>query len=161
MKKISLICLLVFLIGCSVKKDSKTNFVDFVNSGKTTMQSDSDVIKDKMFSLQIPNFLILKRVTTSDYFLHELKFNNNQRVVTLYIPDIIIKIKNNSTDCDYNEFKSYLKELNIEYALDDIKFIKNRRFGLKMIDDNFIIMFINVKNENVKDYQYCINSLTL
>lgn len=160
MKKISLIFLTLLFVGCSINKQSKTNFIKFVNDGSRYISSDNDIIKDKMFTIQIPNSLSMKKVKISYYFLNDLKFNNNQRIITIYDNDKIFKFKNSSIDYSYNEFIGYLKELDIEYELRENKFIKNRRFGLKVLDNNFIIMYVNIKKENIKDYEYSINSLS-
>ncbi len=165
MKKylIRLLGLLLFL-GCSTSKNSNINkdlFVKFTNSNKTNIKKDDEVIKDKGFTIQIPNSLITQENSISYYFLQNLKFKNEQRIITLYIPDKKYILNKKISTYSSVEFINLLKELNILQELKEVKFMKNRYFNITLLEDNFFVMYLNVQEKKIDDFNYSINSINL
>ena len=160
-------CLVLLLVvGCSSNKSIDQNnsiiegdFVKFVNENKSTIKRDGEIIKDKNFNLQIPNSLSEKKIKISSYFLHDLKFDKKQKIVLLYTPDKKFHSEKKALDLSCEDFEKELNKLEIQYELESVKFNKNRRFGIILLDVNFFVMYINVKSKNVKDYNYAINSV--
>lgn len=165
MKKllIRLLPLLLFL-GCSTSKNHNINkdvFVKFVNNNKTGIKKDNEVIKDKGFTMEIPNSLITQDNSISYYFLQSLKFKNEQKIITLYIPDKKYVLNKNINTYSNVEFINQLKELNILQETKEIKFMKNRYFNIMLLDNNFFVMYINVQEKNINDFNYSIKSVSL
>lgn len=165
MKKhlIRLLGLLLFL-GCSTNKNPNVNkdvFVKFTNSNTTNIKADDVVIKDKGFTMQIPNSLITQENSISYYFLQNLKFKNEQRIITLYIPDKKYVLNKKINSYSNVEFIDQLKELDILQDLKGVKFMKNRYFNITLVKDNFFVMYLNVQEKKINDFNYSISSLSL
>jgi len=165
MKKylIRLLGLLLFL-GCSTSKNSNINkdlFVKFTNNNKVNIRADYEVIKDKGFTMQIPNSLIKQENSISYYFLQNLKFKNEQRIIILYIPDKKYVLNKKINTYSSVEFINQLKELNILQELIGVKFMKNRCFNITLLEDNFFVMYLNVEEKKINDFNYSMNSINL
>lgn len=165
MKKllIRLLGLLLFL-GCSTSKNHNINkdvFVKFTNSNKTNIKKDDEVIKDKGFTMEIPNSLITQENRISYYFLQSLKFKNEQKIVTLYIPNKRYVLNKNISIYSNVEFINQLKELDILQEFKEVKFMENRYFNIVLLEDNFFVMYLNVQKKNINDFNYSIKSVNL
>ena len=88
-------------------------------------------------------------------------FKNNQEIIAIYLPDNKYKTTKKANFYYRDDFKKILLELDILKEVEDISFIKNRCFNILLLDDNFFIMYINVKNKNVDDFNYSINSINI
>lgn len=169
MKKYFIISLgLFFLLGCSINKSvdknkfvDKRDFVKFVNENKLTIKRDDEVVKDMYFALQIPKSLSENKIKISSFFLQELKFDKNQKIILLYIPDKKYKLDRKILNYSFKTFKDELSKLDIYHDLESMEFIENRRFGLVLLEDNFFAIYINIKKENIENYNYSINSINL
>lgn len=160
---IKLLGLLLFL-GCSTSKNHNTNkdvFMKFTNSNKTNIIKDNEVIMDKGFTLEIPNSLIGQENSISYYFLQSLKFKNEQKIITLYIPDKKYVLNKKNNFYSNVEFITQLKELDILQAFKGIIFKKNRYFNIVLLENNFFVMYINVQDKNISDFNYSIKSINL
>lgn len=165
MKKllIKLLGLLLFL-GCSTSKNHNINkdvFVKFTNSNKTNIKKDNEVIKDKGFTMEIPNSLIAQENSISYRFLQSLKFKNEQKIVIIYIPDKKYVLNKNINTYSNVEFINQLKELDIFQEFKEVKFMKNRYFNIILLEHNFFVMYLNVQERNIDDFNYSIKSLNL
>ncbi|MNK05231.1 hypothetical protein D3C87_231080 [compost metagenome] len=152
---------MLLLFGCSTKKSiEQSDFIEFKNENKTTIKRDNEVINDKKFTLQIPSSFKENRIKISNIFLQDLKFNNDERLIFLYIPDKKYKLEKNR-NYSYKEFINELNRLNLVHELDDFNFVKNRNFGLRLLENNFFVMYVNIKKKNIDNYKYSINSINL
>lgn len=155
---------LLLLLGCSTNKNRLANkeaFVNFTNNNKTGIKRDNETIKDKEFMLKIPNCLTKQQNKISHCFFQKLMFKNNQEIIAIYLPDNKYKTTKKANFYYRDDFKKILLELDILKEVEDISFIKNRCFNILLLDDNFFIMYINVKNKNVDDFNYSINSINI
>lgn len=167
-KYLMLLLSVLFTIGCSTKKlidkNEYTNagdFVSYVNDNKTTINVDGEIISDKKFTLQIPNSLSENKIIISSYFLHELKFDKKQKIIIIYMPDKKFNIEKRLLDCSFEQFNNELYKLDVQFVLDEVKLIKNRRFGMILLDDNFFIMYLNIKEKNIDNFNYSVNNIDL
>lgn len=157
-----LIISLIFL-SCSTNNNSniKDKFVEFKNSNQTNIKQDDEIIKDKGFAIQIPNYLIEKQNTISYYFLQNLRFKNNQRIITLYLPNKKYTLNKTKNKYSREDFTNQLNILNILEEFNNMEFMKNRYSNIVLLGDNFFVMCVNIEEKNINDFNYSINSIKL
>jgi hypothetical protein len=157
--------LFILLVGCAAKRISTNEnekFVEYVNDNKTTMRLDAEVVKDKDFKLQIPFGLQKSQVKVSNCFLHILNFNNDEKIVLLYMPDRKNTADNQSFSLSYADFKSLCIKENILENIESISMLENRRFGINRLNNvGFYAIYLNIKRNEVSAFNYSINSISL
>src|SRR5688572_13091300 len=108
--------MLVFLlmIGCAIKHQSN-GFVEFINKNTTQTKADSEITSDKMFKLQIPDYLSQSETIVSDNFLHVLHFKQESRIILLYDPDRHSIGNYKSGNLNYKDFVALCEKEKIFY----------------------------------------------
>lgn len=156
---------LFFVFSCSVVRDEKQikneRFIVFHNDTKVSSKADDDLFSDKEFSISVLNTMKNNSKVISYYFLNELSFDSEQRIVSLYIPNGKImgdvKLKSLSSI----EFRETLEQIGVYSLVEYIKLISNRKFAIIVVDDNFLMMYLNVKKQNISEFDYSLDSFKL
>jgi hypothetical protein len=158
-----IIILTLLLLSCSTNniRNNKDRFVDFVNVNKTSIGMHEVTIKDKGFRLRIPNCLKSNESRISYYFFQNLKFSNNQRILTLYVPNKKYVLNKTTNAYSYKEFINQVEQLDILEEIKDVEFMKNKYFNIKLLDGNFFIMYVNIQEKNIDNFNYSINSVKI
>lgn len=152
------------ILSCStlgskdVKKEQQ--FIEFHNDTKVIGKADDDLFYDKGFSINVPNKLVKSSKVVSYYFLNELIFDDEQRIISLYIPnEEFINSNLNVRYCNSLEFKEILEEIELYSLIEHVDLIPNRKFAVILVDGNFFLMYLNVKNRNVTEFNFSLDSL--
>lgn len=154
-----------FVLSCSVLRDEnqikQQNFILFHNDTKVISKADDDLFYDKGFNISILNTMKKNSKVISYYFLNELVFDSEQRIVSLYIPNGQIIGDVNLKSLSSIEFRETLEEIEVYSLIEHIKLIPNRKFAITIVDDNFLMMYLNVKKKNVAEFNYSLESFKL
>lgn len=154
-----------FILSCSVLRDEnqikQQNFILFHNDTKVISKADDDLFYDKGFNINILNTMKKNSKVISYYFLNELVFDSEQRIVSLYIPKGQIIGDVNLKSLSSIEFRETLEEIEVYSLIEHIKLIPNRKFAIILVDDNFLMMYLNVKKKNVAEFNYSLESFKL
>lgn len=155
-----------FILSCSLlgKKDANKGqqFITFHNDIKLIGKADDDLFYDKGFSISVPNKLLKSSKVVSYYFLNELIFDDEQRIISLYIPnEEFVGSYLNVRYCNSLEFKEILEEIELYSLIEHVDLIPNRKFTINLVDGNFFLMYLNVKDKNVNDFNESLQSLEI
>jgi len=163
--KLVLIFSILIVIGCnSSKKSMDSNimdeslFVEVINNNKMKSIADTQETADKHYIIKVPKSIKTTTSISGGSFIRIMEFENQQQIITVYEPSSELKIDKELLNVSYKKYKSTTDKLNL-YDLEDVKLLKNRRFGVQLLDNHFIIMYLNIKKENVKYYNYSITTL--
>ena len=163
--KLVLIFSILIVIGCNTSKKSidsnimdESLFVEVINNNKMKSIADTQETADKHYIIKVPKSIKTTASISGGSFIRIMEFENQQQIITVYEPYSELKIDEELLNVSYKEYKSTTDKLNL-YDLEDVKLLKNRRFGVQLLDNHFIIMYLNIKKENVKYYNYSITSL--
>ena len=163
--KIPRIFLLFILFSCSTINDKRSykyeEFSKYENTSISITKADSEEIQDVYFEILIPKELNTTKKTISGYFSHFFYFERHQIISTLYIPRNEKNDISNSFSLSYDDFQKILKDKNLNYYFDDVKLIKNRKFGIKKVNNKFYVIYLNVLSEQIEKFNYSINSIKL
>lgn len=158
-------CSVFFIISCSVVKDKhqvkKENFILFHNDTAVASRADDDLFYDRGFNINILNTMKENSKVISSYFLNEFVFDSEQRIVSLYIPNGQISGDVNLKSLSSLEFRVTLEEIEVYSLIEHIKLMPNRKFAITVVDDNFLMMYLNVKKKNVAEFNYSLDSFKL
>jgi len=158
-------CSVFFIISCSVVKDKhqvkKENFILFHNDTAVASKADDDLFYDRGFNINILNSMQENSKIISSYFLNEFVFDSDQRIVSLYIPNGQISGDVNLKSLSSLEFRVTLEEIEVYSLIEHIKLMPNRKFAITVVEDNFIVLYLNVKKKNEVAFQYMLESVIL
>ncbi|MDM1046619.1 hypothetical protein HX004_08420 [Myroides sp. 1354] len=154
-----------FVLSCSVLREEhqikQQSFILFHNDIKVISKADDDLFYDKGFNINILNTMKKNSKVISYYFLNELVFDSEQRIVSLYIPNGQISGNVNLKSLSSIEFRETLEKIEVYSLIEHIKLIPNRKFAIILVDDNFLMMYLNVKKKNVTEFNYSLESFKL
>lgn len=139
----------------------KEDFIKYENTSLSILKADSEEIQDIYFEILLHKELNKILKSSSGDFQHLFYFKRNQFISTLYIPRVKNISNLDASNLTYDDFIKILKENNLEYYFDNCKFKKNRIFGIKKVNNNFYVIYLNVISEQIDKFNYSINSIKL
>ncbi len=158
----------LFFIKCSIvnmevnKQPIKESaFIEFYNDDSIGIKADGIRFSDKKFNLKIPNRLKEQHKVVSYYFLNELIFNNDQRIISIYYPNEKFNESFKSGSYSSSQIEIRLEEIDLYSMVKHIELLPNRKFTVIRVDDDFILMYLNVKDKNVNDFNESLQSLKI
>jgi len=137
---------------------SGSKFVEFINDGKLGMRLDAEVVKDKRFKLQIPMGLLQSEHTVSYYFGHSLSFARDQKIIIFYFPMKKDIEDYRASDLNYKKFEELCEKENIAEELTGIRLRHASHFGINKINGRVYVIYLNVNDRDMNDFNYSINS---
>ena len=169
---LQILCSLLFIAflgtGCFFFKKngliSNCGFIEFESKKSIPGTIDGFVFNDKVFKLIIPKGL--KEYTVSGMFIHELKFNYSQKIVTIYTPFRKDSSTIHAFGLNQKEFiETCLKRESLKYFIlgeyfmhDNLK--SSGYFGIyKDPTSNFYVVYENVLRSNIYCYDESIKSI--
>lgn len=157
--------LLRILYSCSTVNDKKSykyeEFSKYENTSISIIKVDSEEIQDVYFEILLPKELNKTKHTIDGHFSRLFYFERQQIISTLYIPRNEKIDISNSFGLSYDDFQKILKDNNLNYYFDDVKLNKKRKFGIKKVNNNFYVIYLNVIPEQIEKFNYSINSIKL
>lgn len=150
------------LTACNVGCNSTTklgSFMRYINDNKVRLKMDTELVSDKPFNLEIPIELSEKQVKTSDCFTYKFLFEDGQKIIIFYFPTNQSIENLQLFNLSLIQFEKTCETAFIANRIDD-EFLKgDRRFGIKSLSKyGFCILYLNVKKNRVKDFNYSIAS---
>lgn len=151
-------------INCSSSNDALHNsikYIEFTNRNTKNIKIDKQIIKDKDFEMKIPNSLEKHIIKVSYFFSQHLVFKKGERILIIYIPNKSFLLEKMKEVYTIKEFQNLLEQLDIVHEIGDVKLKENRYFNIRLLEKNFFIMYLNVYERDVQDFNFSINSMKL
>lgn len=165
MYKCVVVMILLLLAGCANRHLSSSQSLKtsrYTNPNRIGMSyGGKQIVKDKPFKLQIPTGLKNVNMTNVGYsFLQVLNFMDDQKIVVLYTPNGQSSNSITSKDMPHKAFIDLCKQENIIEELKETLNVERGHFNLfKPNAEKFYIMYLNVKDAEIDNFTYSINSV--
>lgn len=156
--KIYYLFLLIILSGCASKKT--INF-DYVNKNTNIIQIDSEEYSDLSYRISLPSKPKKVISTTGIGFQKSFYFNKNQIISTIFVPNKKIKYFDNQYNCSYSIFTKILDDNKLDAYFSNVKLINNRKYSVIRLSDNFLIVSLNIKENDENEYLKSLKSLEI
>lgn len=155
-----LLIIILSLYGCS-SRQKQVNYVLYEKSPMPGLRADKEIYKDLFFTLSIPERSKYTDInSTSSYYYDQLNFGKNEAIITLYFPRATRQFDTNIENVTSDYFKKTLIDIDLlDIISSNIKIKKNRRFSIRSIKPNMLIMYINIKEKNTPVFKHSINSI--